>query len=935
MKGKRLLSLLLCLVLLTLSAAPRALAQGTEEREIRHIASVEDLQQLARDCQLDSYSRNLLVILDWDLDLSGTEIYPIPTFGGVFDGGGHTITGLRLATDGSHQGLFRYIQEGGEVKNLHITGAIAPENGCCQLGGLAGVNRGTVTGCSFNGSVTGQNAVGGLVGENYGVIRNCTVAGTVDGKRMTGGLVGYNEGLIDLCQNEAKVNTSISEEALQLEDLRVTNLNAVELTNAEDEDVVSDSGGVVGFSTGVVQDCTNIGAVGYPHFGYNVGGVAGRQSGYLTGCENRGTVCGRKDVGGIVGQMEPFLVLKESVNLLEELAILNYKLNLASGTLGTMSDEMQGALDTIDGASSSAADKIGTGGSIRPVNGEGGGSIAPGGSGSISPADGGSISGGEGGGSISGGSGVTDQDLQDGLDTIGDNTNLDTDQVEVPEGLSGDVSDMADGMAQIYGILASSSGELSVELTDANDQLARVLMLMANAMNGAANRQIFEDVSDELREDDVEGRVSHCVNRGGVDGDKNVGGVIGTMGIEYEFDMEGELVEAIGIEGIVSNTFETKCVSSDNVNQGSVTGRKDGVGGVAGTEELGSILRCEGYGSVSSSDGGYVGGVVGCSYSVVRQSYAMCNLSGKEYVGGIAGYGTTILDCASMVGMTDVTACSGAIAGWAAMEDDSVSGNVYVHEHLGAVDGISYSGKAVPVRYEELLSLEGLPERFRTLRLSFVADGTVVKEIEFEYGAAIDPREIPPVPEKEGFTGAWPDYDYSAVYYSAVIEAVYTPREGALAAKLTREDSPMAIVLIEGDFGSNTEVLLNAYQGQGPELARGEALELWAVRLTNLEEGQRYSLRYLPPELERGHQVEIYVYRDGEWTKVETGKAGSYLSFDCAEDTVVFCAVDVKQNNTGLYLGLGAGAAALLVAVLLQRSRKKKKTPAAAESAEE
>ena len=45
------------------------------------------------------------------------------------------------------------------------------------------------------------------------------------------------------------------------------------------------------------------------------------------------------------------------------------------------------------------------------------------------------------------------------------------------------------------------------------------------------------------------------------------------------------------------------------------------------------------------------------------------------------------------------------------------------------MDGISYSGKAVPVRYEELLSLEGLPERFRSLKLSFMADGELVAEV--------------------------------------------------------------------------------------------------------------------------------------------------------------------------------------------------------------
>lgn len=922
MRGKRLFALLICLLLLAALVQPAALADETQLKRTVHITSVEDLRKLAADCRLDSYSTDLRVILDTDLDLSGEEFYPIPTFGGIFEGGGHRISGLRLATDGSHQGFFRYIQETGEVYALQLSGSIAPENGRCQLGGLAGENRGSISGCSFSGSVSGQNYVGGLVGRNYGSIRDCSVSGSVDGKRMTGGIAGYSEGLIAGCTNAAAVNTTISETALQLEDLRLSAMNAMELTSADDEDVVSDSGGIVGFSKGVVQDCLNSAVVGYPHFGYNVGGIAGRQSGFLTDCENQGAVYGRKDVGGIVGQMEPYLILKESVNLLEELNLLNQKLNAASGTLGTMSDEMQGALDQIDTSGTSAVSHYTGGGDISPVDGDNNGGDEGGGEGGIVPVNG-SIAPADGAMSAGG----TEQ-LQ------ADNAGLDI--PEEYQDYEGDISGIAEGMVAVYRILARNSGELSGELTDANNQLSRVMVLMANALNGAANRQVFEDVSDELEEDDVEGRVSRCRNQAAVEGDKNVGGVIGDMGIEYEFDLEGQLAEVVGIEGIVSNTFESKCVSSDNVNQGGVKGRKDGIGGISGGQEMGSILRCESYGSVDGSEGSYVGGVVGCSHSVVRQSYAMCNLSGTEYVGGIAGYGTTVHDCASMVGLADVTACSGAVAGWADASGESLSGNVFVHDSLGGVDGISYQGKAVPVSYEQLLQRQGLPEQFRTLHLRFVADGVLVKEVAFEYGGSINLRQIPPVPEKEGYTGTWPAYDFSRLYYSATLEAEYTPREGALAAKPTRDDSPMAIVLVEGDFDRGTEVLLNPYKGELPAWDDGQLLEAWTMRLSELGEGQGYSLRYLPPEVAWGHRVEIFMLRDGTWQQVQTENAGSYRSFGCQENLVTFAAVDVKEDHTALYAGIGGGAAVLLGLVLIgsHRRRKKKKAAAAAQQSE-
>ena len=92
---------------------------------------------------------------------------------------------------------------------------------------------------------------------------------------------------------------------------------------------------MVGFSDGVVQGCDNYGEVGYPHVGYNIGGVAGRQSGYLLGCDNNAAVHGRKDIGGIVGQAEPYLWLNTSADRLDEvrdnLDILHDMAKSASG----------------------------------------------------------------------------------------------------------------------------------------------------------------------------------------------------------------------------------------------------------------------------------------------------------------------------------------------------------------------------------------------------------------------------------------------------------------------------------------------------------------------------------------------------------------------------------------------------------------------------
>ena len=86
------LSFLLAAVLLASLAAPAALA--AEGGDTVFVRTAEDLVQLAENCTLDSWSQGRIVRLQADIDLSGTDFTPIPTFGGTFEGQGHTISGL-------------------------------------------------------------------------------------------------------------------------------------------------------------------------------------------------------------------------------------------------------------------------------------------------------------------------------------------------------------------------------------------------------------------------------------------------------------------------------------------------------------------------------------------------------------------------------------------------------------------------------------------------------------------------------------------------------------------------------------------------------------------------------------------------------------------------------------------------------------------------
>ena len=181
-KISKLLSLLLAAVLLLSLAAPAALAAGSAD--VVYLRTAEDLAELSKNCTLDSWSQGKTVYLEADIDLTGTDFVPIPTFGGTFEGQGHTISGLSLTGSGNVRGLFRYIQPSGVVRDLSVEGWIDPTDRKNTLGGIAGSNQGLLSNCSFHGTVRGADYIGGLVGtnESTGQIINYTFSGAVTGE---------------------------------------------------------------------------------------------------------------------------------------------------------------------------------------------------------------------------------------------------------------------------------------------------------------------------------------------------------------------------------------------------------------------------------------------------------------------------------------------------------------------------------------------------------------------------------------------------------------------------------------------------------------------------------------------------------------------------------------------------------------------------------
>ena len=135
-----------------------------------------------------------------------TQWTPIGTvqkqYTGAFDGQGHTISGLYYSGSDGYAGLFGFVGSDGRVQNIKVTDSyISNSEGIGRTGGVCGCNRGTITNCSFSGSVTGTGwfiDVGGVCGANLGTIENCRNSGSVTGSGTNvfclcvGGVCGEN-----------------------------------------------------------------------------------------------------------------------------------------------------------------------------------------------------------------------------------------------------------------------------------------------------------------------------------------------------------------------------------------------------------------------------------------------------------------------------------------------------------------------------------------------------------------------------------------------------------------------------------------------------------------------------------------------------------------------------------------------------------------------
>lgn len=855
-----------------------------------HISSEAELRDLAASCTLDTWSRDKNVVLDSDLTLADPSFLPIPTFGGSFDGQGHTIHNVSITDSLSPAGLFGVVQAGGSVRSLHVVGTVTPSGDGRSVGGIAGENNGAIEKCSFTGTVSGQVYVGGIAGHTgaSGSILACETRGAVIGDSMTGGITGYNEGLLADCTNSACVNVESTDPRLDLEDLDLTltpDLSKLGQANAGAS--AADTGGIAGYSAGTLSDCVNHGAVGYQHIGYNTGGVAGRSCGQLLRCRNDGSIAGRKDVGGVVGQIEPYIQVDASPTYLSELNRQLYELK-------SLTD--QAANDAQDGAGDVS-------GRLNDMND------------------------------------YLKDALSDPQDPLAAITGFGSRLKDLNNSASGSVDTVADDLRDIN----SKFNEVSNTVLAAISAAGNPASVISDGSQGNIDKITLGKTSACTNS----GAVSGDVNTGGI-----AGSIAIEYELDPEDDvsanLDGEYRRQYEYRAVVQQCANTGAVSAKRSNTGGIAGRMD-LGLIISCESYGSVESDSGscvggiagltaatvrssYAKCTLSGKKYVGGIVGSG--VAEKS---------------DGSASTVTGCWSLVDITGCQQYEGAVSG---ADTGTFTDNYFVSDTLAGINRQSFAGRAEPVSFDTLAAAEGMPGGMTTFTLSFVSGGKVLTSRTFSYGASFDSSVYPPLPEKDGIYAHWDRTDLHGLHLDTVVTAVYDALLPTLSSEQTREDG-RPIILACGDFNDGDTMAATALtltpeefhaadgsfadraanwfsylkDGQLPPLTVNRRVaEQWRVSLP--DDGQEtHTLRYLPSQ-DASH-LRLYVNDGDGWQAVSCDTVGSYLSFTAGGASPEFAVVTTASVWWPLAAAIAVCVAIVLAVLLGRRHRRRRKAAAA------
>ena len=857
----------LILIIMTVISIMPINVSAEDSLNVIEISRVNELIEFANKCKYDSYSKDKIVKLTADIDVSGSDFKGISYFAGTFDGGSHIISGFNVDYKGSDFGFFRYIAESGFITNLNISGSINVTGSQENIGGIAGVNKGVINESSFSGKVNASTATGAIAGYNHenAKIVSCTSDADILATNQTGGIAGVNDGLISSCTSKSRVNTQELDTTLDIGGVDVGTLNLTQ--NVIDR---NDMGGIAGESTGIISDCVNYGKIGFAHTGYNVGGIAGKQSGKVITCSNEGEIYGRKDVGGIVGQAEPDIeseYLNDRVDDVQSsIDIINSTLNNMSSSMNNASSDVKSYTENIIDQYKELLDKL-----QDKLNGNN----------------------------------DNDEKIEDFVDDISKDIENST--------VADDIHGVADTVDSEIRTIADSIERISVQIKNIGNTVTETMDVVTS------DDDYIEDISSADSAQNSDGVIAKSVNRGAVHGDINAGGIAGTMNVEYDVDPEYDLditeTTNVRLRSTVSDVV-IYCI-----NYGEVNSKKDCAGGIVGLQELGLVYGSEGYGTVKSETGNYAGGIAGNSASAITDSYSLCNVESEDYTGGICGKGYTMQNCISIPAILGDGEAKGSLAG-IIESDGEVSTNIFVNDIYGGIDDINYSGKADSASYEAVMAMENIPDGFHRVTLVFKADGNVMDTKNIAYNANLGVSELPSIPDKDGYYAQWPENIVSKpILQNTVVEAEYHVWIESVAGDIaSQNDKPLFIA--EGKFYDDNKITLSKCDTDNLS-GDIEYSYAWKMRGTDVKDKGTKTCHFYIKNTLGSSEVWYRDNADSGWVKADAKEHGSYMTAEIPYEAD-FAVIHKESSNMIYYICGGAAACIIVLAVIIIKKRKKR-----------
>jgi len=653
-------------------------------------------------------------------------------FSGIFDGLGHTITGLTIVRPStSAVGLFGTAGSNGTaIRNIGLINSSVSGNK--NVGSLAGSNYGIISHAYTTGNVTGASSnTGGLVGWNRATITDAHAAGSVTGAgKYTGGLVGQN---LNGAITDVYVTGSVTG------NFAVGGLVGVSVDGSVGNAYASGSvsgnlsvGGLIG--SNIRTAVSNVYASNsVTATGSNVGGLVGVQTGgSINNAYASGRVSGQQQVGGLVGQSNG------DISNVYATGSVSATVDNAGGLIG---DHIGGtiasayALGDVTGTAANKGYLVGLneGGSI--TNGYWDTVIGGRGFAGIASSENDPV--------VTGGGGLTTAMLAAKLPTGFDGSTWGNGEGQTtPYLLSHASFDTIGGSARLgsdtniaptaYSVILSVQQLQNISRTGLAGKYVQGMDIDASATagwnagagfvpigNGSTNfTGVFDGLGYVITGLTINRPTTDAVGLFGVVGTQGTVRNLGLLGGSiHGRDQVGEIAGVELVGGSIDTVYATGSVSGRNLvggliglngngghvanayATGSVTGSSK-VGGLIGSNQ-GILQNAYATGSVSATGGFYAGGLVGFNRGAISNVYASGSVIGKNEVGGLVGSNytpgndgggsvTNAYATGSVTGVDGVGGLAGVNGGV-----DSVTGgdlnNVYATGHVTGT-GIAVGG---------------------------------------------------------------------------------------------------------------------------------------------------------------------------------------------------------------------------------------------------